>query len=162
METKFQSKRITTKLHSTYEQFIDKLESTLTRIKPEDFNDLAKDPEKAKLHLEGLTGGDNLTILGSRPHGSLLKMVGIESKATTYDIGNPLLVLNMTRNDIRVALYTPIRVLVYEDNNRQAFAAYDLPSFTLAQFQNDPIIKTTELLDVLFDKLIRKVDENHS
>ena len=160
METTFQSKRITTKLHSTYEQFIDKLESTLTRIKPEDFKDLTKDPEKAKSHLEGLAGND-LTILGSRPHGSLLKMMGIESKATTYDIGNPLVVLNMTRNDIRVALYTLIRVLVYEDNNQQAFAEYDLPSFTLAQFQNDQISKTTGLLDVLFDKLIQEADENH-
>lgn len=159
METTFQTKRITTKLHSTYEQFIDNLESTLTRLSLEDFKDLANDPEKTKAHLESIAGKDNLTILSSRPHGSLLKLVGINSKATTYEVGNPLLVLNMTSHDIRVALYTPIRVLVYEDVNQQAFAEYDLPSFTLAQFQNDQVNQTTDLLDVLFEQLIRKLDQ---
>jgi len=64
----------------------------------------------------------------------------------------------MTSNDIRVALYAPIRVLVYEDANQQAFAEYDLPSSTLAQFQNDQVNRTADLLDVLFEKLIRQVD----
>ena len=158
METTFQTKRITTKLHSTYGQFIENLESTLTTLTREDFKDLPTDPEKTKAHLESIAGKQNLTILSSRPHGSLLSLIGIHSKATTYELGNPLLVLTMTSNDIRVALYAPIRVLVYEDANQQAFAEYDLPSSTLAQFQNDQVNRTADLLDVLFEKLIRQVD----
>jgi uncharacterized protein (DUF302 family) len=158
METTFQTKRITTKLHITYDQFIINFESMLPKLNPEDFKDLRDDPEKTKNHLESIAGKANLTILSSRPHGSLLKLTGIDAKATTYEIGNPLLVLNMTSSDLRVALYTPIRVLVYEDANQQAFAEYDLPSATLAQFKNDQINETTELLDVLFEKLIREVD----
>ena len=161
METKFQAKRITTKLHSTYDRFIENLESALPKLNPEDFKDLTNDPERTKTHLESIAGEANLTILSSRPHGSLLKLIGIDSKATTYEVGNPLLVLNMTSNDIRVALYTPIRVLVYEDVNQQAFAEYDLPSSILAQFQNDQVNRTTDLLDILFEELIREVDGTH-
>jgi uncharacterized protein (DUF302 family) len=161
METTFQTKRITTKLHSTYGQFINKFESTLIKLNNEDFKDLSNDPEKTKTHLESLAGKENLTILSSRPHGLLLKLIGIQSKAITYEIGNPLLVLNMTCHDIRVALYTPIRVLVYENVNQQAFAEYDLPSSTMAQFHNDRINQTTELLDNLFEKLILEVDGAH-
>jgi len=161
MDTIFQTKRITTSLHSTYGQFIENLESTLPKLTPEDFKDLTNDPEKTKIHLESIAGKANLAILSSRPHGTLLKLIGIDSKATTYEIGNPLLVLNMTSNDIRVALYTPIRVLVYEDANQQAFAEYDLPSSTLVQFQNDQVNQTTSLLDIMFEKLIREVDSSH-
>jgi hypothetical protein len=161
METTFQTKRITTNLYSTYDRFIKNLESTLPKLNPEDFKDLQTDPEKTKTHLESIAGKANLAILSSRPHGSLLKLIGIDSKATTYEVGNPLLVLSMTSNDIRVALYTPIRVLVYEDVNQQAFAEYDLPSSTLAQFQNDQVNRTTDLLDILFEKLIREVDEKN-
>jgi hypothetical protein len=161
MDTTFQTKRITKKLHSTYDRFIENLESTLPKLKPEDFKDLISDPQKTKLHLESIAGESNLAILSSRPHGALLSLIGIESKATTYEIGNPLLVLTMTSNDIRVALYTPIRVLVYQDGDRQAFAEYDLPSSTLAQFQNDHVNRTTDLLDILFDKLIRDADGAH-
>lgn len=161
METIFQVKRITTKLNSTYEQFTGKFESTLTKINQEDFGDLQNDLEETKTHLESLAGKENLTILSSRPHGSLLKLIGIQSKAITYEVGNPLLVLNMTSHDIRAALYTPIRVLVYEDVNRQAFSEYDLPSSTMTQFQKDRISHTTDLLDILFEKLIREVDGAH-
>jgi uncharacterized protein (DUF302 family) len=161
MGTSFQTKRITTKLHSTYDRFIENLESTLPKLNPEDFKDLTNDPEKTKTHLESIAGKENLAILSSRPHGSLLKLIGIDSKATTYEVGNPLLVLRMTSNDLRVALYTPIRVLVYEDSNQQAFAEYDLPSSTLAQFQNDQVNRTTDLLDILLEKLLREVDGAH-
>jgi uncharacterized protein (DUF302 family) len=158
MDTTFQTERITTKLRSTYDRFIENLESTLPKLNPEDFKDLTNNPEKTKTHLESIVGKANLAILSSRPHGSLLKLIGVDSKAITYEVGNPLLVLSMTSNDIRVALYTPIRVLVYEDVNQQAFAEYDLPSSTLAQFQNDRVNRTTDLLDNLFEKLIRDVD----
>jgi uncharacterized protein (DUF302 family) len=161
VDTAFQTERITTKLHSTYDRFIENLESTLPKLNPEDFEDLTNNPEKTKTHLESVIGKANLAILSSRPHGSLLKLIGIDSKATTYEVGNPLLVLSMTSNDIQVALYTPIRVLVYEDVNQQAFAEYDLPSSTLAQFQNDRVNRTTDLLDNLFEKLIRDVDGTH-
>jgi len=161
METTFQTKRITTKLRSTYGQFIENLESTLTKLTLEDFKDLQTDAEKTKAHLESVAGKENIAILSNRPHGSLLSLIGIHSKATTYELGNPLLVLTMTSNDIRVALYTPIRVLVYEDVNQEAFAEYDLPSSTLAQFQNDQVNRTADLLDPLFEKLIREVDEKN-
>ena len=45
----------------------------------------------------------------------------------------------MTRHDIRAALYAPLRVLVYEADDRSTRIEFDQPSSLFGQFNNPAV-----------------------
>jgi len=59
--------------------------------------------------------GPKLSIFGERDHGALLQIAGQRRNALQYDIGNPLTALKMTRHQPAAALYAPLRVVLFED-----------------------------------------------
>src|SRR5262249_24457619 len=50
-----------------------------------------------------------------RDHGSLLQTFGGRRNALQYEIGNPLTASKMTRYKLSAALYAPLRVVLFED-----------------------------------------------
>src|ERR1700747_605643 len=80
--------------------------------------DFETDPRSGEARLKASAGEEGLMLFNVLEHGKLLNIVGFPRKAKQYDLGNPLIAMTMTRYDIRAALYAPLRVLVYEADDR--------------------------------------------
>jgi uncharacterized protein (DUF302 family) len=91
--------------------------------------------------------GPELSIFLVRDHGALLQIVGRPRKALQYDIGNPITASLMTRHRLAAALYPPIRVVLYEDDNGHGVFEYDRPSSTFGQFDDEQIYVVARGLD---------------
>jgi hypothetical protein len=155
METIIAVKHCALTITASFEDFDEKLHSLLGKIGKQDFELIARRPEIAEEHLGSLGGFENLILFGIQEHGALLRLAGQQRKAIQYILGNPLIALQMTRLDIRAALYAPLRLLVYENGENQLNIEYDLPSTLFGQFENPEILKTGLLLDYKLEKLIR-------
>jgi hypothetical protein len=79
------------------------------------------DIERAK---EALQRGPELSIFTARDHGGLLRTAGLARKAVQYEIGNPLTATRMTQLELPAALYAPLRVLLYENEDVRAVFEY--------------------------------------
>jgi len=136
-----------TLLQSKYEEFTAKLESTLNYLNPKYASDILSNPNQVELYLQSLEGSVGLIIFNIENHGALLNISGKKRKAKQYVIGNPLIAVQMTIHDIRAALYAPLRMIVYENDDKKVFAEYDLPSSLFGQFGNDKILRVAKGLD---------------
>jgi uncharacterized protein (DUF302 family) len=134
-------------LKSTYEHFIQRIETVLNRLNPDWSSGLLDDPESVKHHLNKVADSTGLMIFGQQEHGKLLNIYGKPRKAVQYLIGNPLTAAEMTRHDIRAALYAPLRIIFYEADDQVLYAEYDLPSSLFGQFGNDEILAVAKGLD---------------
>jgi uncharacterized protein (DUF302 family) len=72
--------------------------------------------------------GPKLSIFGERDHGALLQITGKRRNALQYDIGNPLTASKVTRHQLPAALYAPLRVVLFEDEQGRGIFEYDKPS----------------------------------
>ncbi|MDP9076752.1 MAG: DUF302 domain-containing protein [Bacteroidota bacterium] len=134
-------------LEGTYEAFIQNIEIVLNRLNPDWSSGLLGDPDSVKQHLTRVAGKTGLMIFGQQEHGKLLNIKGKPRKAIQYLIGNPLTAVEMTQYDIRAALYAPLRIIVYEGDDKVLYAEYDLPSTLFGQFGNADILKIAKGLD---------------
>jgi uncharacterized protein (DUF302 family) len=90
-----------------------------------------------------------LSIFGTRDHGAILAIAGLQRQAIQYDIGNPLTASLMTRHKISAGLYAPIRVLLRESPEGEVAFEYDRPASTFGQFGDESV-----------DSVARKLDED--
>src|SRR5262249_35710938 len=119
---------------SGFERFTEALEKILGHL-PKDFEqDLGTRPQLAVQRVKSTAGDHDLMIVSVFDHGAVLNVKGARTNAKLYLIGNPLTATDMTKHDIRAALYAPIRVLVYEPRAGQTSVEYDLPSSLVGQF----------------------------
>ena len=81
---------------------------------------------------------------------------GSPRKARQYIVGNPLYAARMTQQDIRAALYAPLRVLVYADDSGGTSVEYDLPSTLFGQFENDKVNEVAAELDRKMSELVER------
>ena len=70
---------------------------------------------------QGLRRRNHAEIAGERDHGALLQIAGSRRNALQYDIGNPLTASKMTRHQLPAALYAPLRVVLFEDEQGRSF-----------------------------------------
>jgi Domain of unknown function DUF302 len=136
-----------TLLHSKFEAFTERLESTLNFLNPEYAKGVLSNPKKVELYLQSLEGSAGLIIFNIENHGVLLNISGSPRKVKQYVIGNPLIAIKMTVHDIRAALYAPLRMIIYEQEDQKVFAEYDLPSSLFGQFGNNKILQVARGLD---------------
>jgi len=64
----------------------------------------------------------------------------------------------MTRHDIRAGLYAPLRVFVYEADDRSTRIEYDRPSSLFGQFNNPEVTTVARSLDEKLANLIKKAE----
>lgn len=146
-------------LQSTYDEFTAKLESTVKFLDEKYAKDVLHDPKKVEAYLKSLEGTTGLIIFNIQNHGAILNITGSPRKAKQYVIGNPLVAIQMTVHDIRAALYAPLRIIAYEDNNQKAFVEYDLPSTLFGQFGNSAILEVGKGLDEKLSNVISVCDK---
>ena len=82
--------------------------------------DEGENAEAVRATIEAMAGRSGLMLFETHDHGSLLRIVGLKSKAFQYVVGNPLIAIQMTRHVIGAGLYAPLRVLLYEDEEGNA------------------------------------------
>jgi hypothetical protein len=89
----------------------------------------------------------DLSIFLIRDHGALLRTTDQPRNALQYEIGNPLTAASMTRHDLAAALYAPLRVVLYETQDRRTVFEYDLPSSVFGQFGDERVTEVGRKLD---------------
>ena len=108
---------------------------------------------------QALQRGPELAIFSARDHGRLLRMAGLARKAVQYEIGNPLTATRMTQHQLPAALYAPLRVVLYENQDGRAVFEYDRPSSFFGQFEDERVTAVARELDAKLESaLIRAAD----
>ena len=92
-------------------------------------------------------------IFSKFDQGALLALADKSTKAMLYILGNPLIAIQMLEHNPAVALYVPLRLAVYEDDQGSTFVVYDQPSSLLGQFQNEKITSVAHGLDEKLEEL---------
>ena len=131
-----------------------KLEGTVPKLDTRIAQALSSgDHTRAKNYEEN---GPKLSIFGERDHGALLQIVGSRRNALQYDIGNPLTASKMTRHQLPAALYAPLRVVLFEDEQGRGVFEYDKPSSYFGQYGDERVTEVGRSLDVALEAALRK------
>ena len=114
------------------------------------------DQKRAKDYDES---GPKLSIFEVRDHGALLRIWGSKQNALQYEIGNPLTASKMTRYALPAALYAPLRVVLFEDEQGRGVFEYDQPSSLFGQFGDEWVTEVGRYLDAALEAALRIATE---
>lgn len=107
---------------------------------------------EAKIH--AMEGSSDLMIFAVRDHGQLLSLKGKQALGRQYEIGNPLVALEMTQHDLVAGEYAPLRIYVYVGEDKLTHIDYDLPSSVFGRFNSRQIDEVAKGLDQKLEKLV--------
>jgi len=139
-----------TKVRSKLEATVAKLDTGIAEALNSGDQKRAKDYEDS---------GPKLSIFGERDHGALLQIAGKRRNAVQYDIGNPLTASKMTRHQLAAALYAPLRVVLFEDEQGKGVFEYDKPSSFFGQFGDEQVTEVGRYLDATLEAALRNAAE---
>jgi uncharacterized protein (DUF302 family) len=141
-----------------FEKVSKALEQQLGLFDPDVYKSLAEGEaaEKVREKIEAMAGPSGFMLFRTSDHGGLLRLVGQQKKATQYLLGNPLIATQMTQHDLRAALYAPLRVLLYENEEGKTCIEYDRPSSLFGQFGNPKVTEVATSLDRKLEQLVAK------
>jgi hypothetical protein len=114
------------------------------------------DQKRAKDYDES---GPKLSIFETRDHGSLLQAFGGRRNALQYEIGNPVTASTMTRYRLSAALYAPLRVVLFEDEQGRGVFEYAKPSSFFDQYGDERVTAAGRYLDIALEARLRKAAE---
>jgi uncharacterized protein (DUF302 family) len=149
---------VTVEVDAPYDRFTGALENILGRHTNDVEQDMRSNPRRAEERIKAMEGEQGLMIFAILDHGAALNIVGMQAKAKQYLIGNPLTAIQMTRHDLRAALYAPLRVLVYEKDGKTV-VEYDQPSSLFGQFDNPEVTPVGVSLDTKLERVIARAAE---
>jgi uncharacterized protein (DUF302 family) len=72
-----------------------------------------------------------------------------------YEIGNPLIASKMTRHQLPAALYAPLRVVLFEDEQGRGIFEYDRPSSFFSQYGDEGVTEVGRYLDATLAAVLR-------
>src|SRR5271165_1814090 len=101
--------------------------------------------------------GPKLSIENEVDHGALLQIAGGKRNALLYEIGNPLTASKMTRHQLRAALYAPLRVVLFEDEQGRGTFEYDRPSSFFGQYGDQRVTEVGRYLDAALEAVLLNV-----
>jgi uncharacterized protein (DUF302 family) len=88
-----------------------------------------------------------------------LQIAGKKRQAMQYEIGNPLTASKMTRHQLPAALYAPLRVVLFEDEQDRGIFEYDRPSSFFGQYGDDRVTEVGRYLDAALEAVLRAAAE---
>jgi hypothetical protein len=130
-----------------------KLEGTVPKLDPTIAEALQSGNQKRAEDYD--ESGPKRSIFGERDHGALLQIAGGKRHALQYDIGNPLTASNMTRHQLPAALYAPLRVVLFEDDQGRGIFEYDRPSSFFGQYGDERVTEVGVYLDAALEATLR-------
>ena len=157
MEHAIEVHHVSLELYADFEDFTQTLEQSLGRFDDTLLKGVETDPGTVEERIVGAAGEEGLMLFSVQDHGRLLGVYGTPKKAKQYVLGNPLIAATMTRHDMRAGLYAPLRLFVYEADDRSTHIEYDQPSSLFGQFHNPEITAVARSLDAKLASLINKV-----
>ena len=117
-------------------------------------------PEQIEAKIHAMEGSSGFMLFAVRDHGQLLALKGKQTSARQYEIGNPLIALQMTQVDVRAGEYAPLRIYVYAGEDHLTHVDYDLPSTAFGRFHSAGVDKVAKGLDQKLDALIANALKN--
>lgn len=133
----------------TFAQVREKLEAPLPKLDAQVVEQLNQgDEQAAKVYGDA---GPKLSIFLLRDHGALLQIAGERRNAIQYEIGNPLTASKMTHHRLAAALYAPLRVVLFEDEDGRSVFEYDQPSSLFGQFDDERVTEVGRYLDAALE-----------
>ena len=144
------SERPFTEVRRKLEGTVPKLDTSIAEALGSGDQERAQDYEK---------NGPKLSIFGERDHGALLQIAGKRRNALQYDIGNPLTASKMTRHQLPAALYAPLRVVLFEDEQGRGIFEYDKPSSLFGQYGDERVTEVGRYLDATLEAVLRNAAE---
>jgi len=148
--TKISSERSFAEVRRRLEGMLPKLDASVLKALRSGDQKRASDYEET---------GPKLSIFEERDHGALLQIFGRRSNAIQYEIGNPLTASKMTRHQLSAALYAPLRVVLFEDEQGKGVFEYDKPSSFFGQYGDDRVTEVGRYLDVALESALREAAE---
>jgi uncharacterized protein (DUF302 family) len=152
---------VTYKSSKPFDAVIAALEGQLGKFDPgieRSFSTLPPDEIEAKIH--AIEGSSGLMIFAVRNHGQLLALKGKKTLARQYEIGNPLVALEMTQHDLRAGEYAPLRMYVYVGDDGLTYVDYDLPSSVFGRFKSPQVDQVGRSLDQKLERLVTNALKN--
>ena len=141
----------------SFEEVRRRLEGTVPRLDASITHVLRGGDQKSATAYE--ENGPKLSIFEQRDHGSLLQTCGGGRNALQYEIGNPLTASKMTRYKLAAALYAPLRVVLFEDEQGNGVFEYDKPSSFFGQYGDERVTEVGRYLDVELEAALRKASD---
>ena len=129
------------------EAVLPKLDAAIFRALREGDHSRVDDYEK---------NGPELSIFLEREHGLLLQIWGKPGKVVQYEIGNPVTAVKMVRYQLAAALYAPLRVVLYENDEGKGVFEYDKPSSLFGQNGDARILEVAYRLDAAIEMVLLK------
>ena len=134
-----------------------RLEGTLSKLDASLVEALRSgDQKRARAYEET---GPKLSIFEERDYGALLQIFGSRGNALQYEIGNPLTASKMTRYQLSAALYAPLRVVLFEDEQGKGVFEYDKPSSFFGQYGDERVTEVGRYLDIALEAALREAAE---
>ena len=130
-----------------------KLEDSVPQVDPSIAEALSRGDQKRAQDYD--ENGPKLSIFLAREHGALLQIAGGKRNAVQYEIGNPLTASKMTRHRLPAALYAPLRVVLFEDEQGRGVFEYDKPSSFFGQFGDERVTEVGRYLDAALEGALR-------
>jgi len=134
-----------------------KLEDSVPQLDPSIAEALSRGDQKRAQDYD--ENGPKLSIFLAREHGALLQIAGGKRNAVQYEIGNPLTASKMTRHRLPAALYAPLRVVLFEDEQGRGVFEYDKPSSFFGQFGDERVTEVGRCLDAALEAALRNAAE---
>ena len=103
--------------------------------------------------------GPKLSFFEQRDHGSMLEAFGGRRNALQFEIGNPVTASKMTCHQLAAALYAPLRVVLFEDEQGKGVFEYDKPSSFFGQYGDERVTEVGRYLDVALEAALSKAAE---
>ena len=110
--------------------------------------------------IHGMEGSSGFLLFAVRDHGQVLSLAGKRGSARQYEVGNPLIALQMTQVDVRAGEYAPLRLYVYTGEDHLTHIDYDLPSSVFGRFHSAGVDNVAKGLDEKLEALIANALKN--
>ncbi|BAZ70623.1 hypothetical protein NIES4106_54180 (plasmid) [Fischerella sp. NIES-4106] len=152
--------RVIVSSEKPFQEVIDAIESIVGDGKYSVFEELvaAKAPfEQVESVVESMLGQSGFMKLATFNTGGLLSLMGKAKNVKLYLLGNPLIANQMIEQNPVVGLYVPPRLLVYDDYEGKTHITYDKLSSILSQFDNEFILKVSQMLDQRFQEIAKAI-----
>lgn len=111
-------------------------------------------PADVEAKIRAMEGTSGFMLFAMRDHGQLLSLKGRTEFDRQYEIGNPLIAVEMTQADLRAGEYAPLRICVYVGEDKMTHVDYDLPSTVFGRFKSAQVDKVARSLDQKLEALI--------
>jgi uncharacterized protein (DUF302 family) len=141
----------------SYDAVIAAIEKQLGTFDAKVFGAAMKDvsnPADAEAKIHAMEGSSGFMLFDVRDHGQLLSLKDRKAFGRQYEVGNPLIAVEMTKEDLRAGEYAPLRLCVYVGEDKMTHIDYDLPSTVFGRFKSAEIDKVAKDLDRKMDALI--------